>query len=175
MITAHTELAEFLAARLDDDERIAMAATGQNAGKPADEPEHWHWECSEDDMDIDPDLAVASGREFLEHDEHWCMSLRSVEQYLTQSVGPLPHMVLSTEEIRPQDARHIAAFGPDRVMRNVKAVRGVLAAWVASDPSLVHSYRPGLSTVYETLYAAVCVHAAVYCDHPGYSAGWIPA
>lgn len=122
--TEASRLVASLTAALEAEERVALAACGRD-GEPG-QPEHWHWECTEDDTPVDIDLAIAGGEEYLEHGEHFRVGLRSVQQYPTRSVGPLSHLVLSDEEVRPQDARHIARHDPARTLRQVAAHREIL-------------------------------------------------
>jgi hypothetical protein len=123
------DLVAFLRARLEEDERIAVAASGgivavsQWSGRP----EEWRWECCTDDTPLDVDLAIAGGEETLDHADHYRVGLRSVQQYPTTSVGPLSHLVIDGEEVRPQDARHVARYDPARVLREVEAKRAIVA------------------------------------------------
>lgn len=93
----------------------------------ATEPEHWRWECCEDDEPLDVDLAIASGHEILTHGEHWRAGLRSVEQYPTHSVGPLSHLPIDAEEVSPQVARHLARHDPASTARAVESSRLLIA------------------------------------------------
>jgi hypothetical protein len=171
------DLLVFLRARLEEDERIARAASGRD-DHPASEPERWHWECSEDDGPLDPDLAIASGDEHLEHGEHFRVGLRSVEEYPAGSFGPLPHLVIDAEEVRPQDARHIARHDPARVLREVEAKRVILAGHRPDERErywcgrcrIVRDDNIWVGPAYpcSTLLAL----AAVYSDHPDYRAEW---
>lgn len=178
------ELVAFLNARLEEDERIARAASGRDAD-PVSEPEEWRWECCEDDQPLDVDLAIAGGEETLVHGEHYNVGLRSVQEYPTRSVGPLSHLVLSDECVRPQDARHIARHDPARVLREVEAKRAILGLHY---PGLPPAGAPDGLTICageeadgDTWQMAtswpchtVCVIAAVYSDHPDYRPEWKP-
>jgi hypothetical protein len=162
-------LLTFLAARLEEDNRIAMAATGQRQGQPAERPEHWRWECTEDDEPIDVDLAIASGQEILEHGDHWRCGLRSAEEY-PSSVGPYGHLIIDGEEIRPQDARHIARYDPARVLREVAAGRQLLSGYEEARTSDAET----APVIAETLLMQIINRCGVYSDHPDYLAAWRP-
>jgi hypothetical protein len=123
------DLTAFLSA-LDEEERIALAASGEYRREATTAPEHWRWKCEEDDEPLDPDLAIAGGEEFLGHDDHYRIGLRSVETYPSTVPGmrPLEHLALGgCEEVAPQVARHIALHDPARALREVAAKRAILA------------------------------------------------
>jgi uncharacterized protein DUF6221 len=164
------EPAAFLAARLEEDERIAMAATGQDWGQPAERPEHWRWECAEDDKPVDVDLAIASGQEILEHGDHYRIGLRSTEEY-PSSVGPLSHLIIDGEEIRPQDARHIARHDPARVLREVAAGRQLLSDYEEARTSNAET----VLVIAEILLMQIINRCGVYDSHPDYLPKWGPA
>lgn len=169
------QLTAFLAARLDDDERVALAASGEYS-RQATTAEHWRWECCEDDQPLDVDLAIASGQEFLEHDEHWRVGLRSTETYPSAHVGELEHLVISDEEVTPQVARHLARYDPARALREVAAKRAIvgseddgLALYVVHERGV---WPDELTRAAEQILRRM---AAVYSDHPGYLPDWRPA
>jgi hypothetical protein len=175
-------LTEFLAARLDEDARSALAASSE-WDRQAAEPEHWRWECSEDDTPLDVNLAIASNAEFLDHGEHFRVGLRSLESYPSTSVPemrPLVHLVISDEEVSPQVARHIARHDPARVLREVEAGRRLVMALIAAERyragadslgNLAGSYAAG---EHAGLMRAAEFRAAVYDDHPDYDEAWRP-
>lgn len=167
-------LVEFIAARLDDDERIARAAVDDRANG---EPEHWRWECAHDDTPLDVDLAIASNDEYLEHECHAGVGLRSVVDY-PSSAGMYGHLVIDGEEVRPQDARHIARHDPAQVLAEVAAKRAIAAEhaqghdsiWCRRcDPAGGDAFTDGdASYPCKTLR----LMAAMYAGHPDYDQGW---
>jgi hypothetical protein len=182
-------ITEFVKARLDEDERIAMAACGTGYPRQVpDKPEHWHWECADDDEPVDPDFAIANAAEFLEHGDHYRIGLRSAERYPSSIDIDLCHLVLDGEEIEPQDARHIARHDPARVLREVAAKRRILAGhgpgstiddsngkW-RDDPANWDA-PVTLCTGHEWVAwpcETVRLLAAIWSDHPDYRAEWRP-
>ncbi len=185
------DLTAFVKARLDEDERFALAASARELGEgdPVPGGEHWRWECCKDDTPVDPELDIANGEMYaLSHDEavyHGCggyeMGLRSVEQYPTMSVGPLPHLVLSADEVSPQSARHIARHDPARVLREVEAKRAILAAHprvesLFTECGTCHESEEGWAATVPVQWPCSTVRhvAAVWSDHPDYRAEWKP-
>jgi Family of unknown function (DUF6221) len=178
------DIATFIGARLDEDERFALAA----CGRPGDDEhpaviEHWQWECCHDDMPVDPELDIANGEIYaLSHDEvvyrgcgGYRIGLRSAEQYETRSVGLLSNLVLDTEEVSPQAARHIARYDPARVLREVEAKRMILARYedcVArqEDSDYPQGAARDQAREYEDF---VLPHlAAAWRDHPDWRQEW---
>lgn len=142
---AATLLLARIRARLDADERIALAASVGNFGGQTPTGEHWHWVCNECDTEapIDPVTVL---------DEHltcpacgnYGLGLRSVERYpsgLQDIVDrhTLPHMVVDTEELRPADGLHITRHDPARVLATVAALREVLDIIERDDSDLANS------------------------------------
>ncbi len=165
------DIAEFTAARIDEDERFALAAIDPRAGG---EPEIWRWECTHDDLPLDVDLAIAGNAEFLEHADCWApIGLRSVARYPAPSVSGMTygHLVLGAEEVAPQDARHIARHDPARVLREVAAKRKILtlhSPWEDSGDCSACGDVPQVCYPCETLRAL----AAAWSDHPDYDPAW---
>lgn len=113
----------FLNARLNEDERIALAASGE-WGREAQVAEHWRWVDSASGKPVDVGQAIAANEEML--DSAAPVALRSAETYPTAFVGPLPHFVINAEEISPLVARHVARHDPARVLREVAAKRKII-------------------------------------------------
>lgn len=113
-------------ARLDTDERIALAASVGTFGGQTTTGENWHWECTNCDTEV-PITPTTMLDEYLRCPacDSYGLGLRSVEQYRTPSVGDLPHMVVDDEELRPADGLHIARHDPARVLATVAALREV--------------------------------------------------
>lgn len=118
------EIVEFLRARLDEDEWWARESS-RRGEQYTESGEHWRWEDADRDVVVVPDPPAG---EFMSGpDDGWNMSLRSVEQYPSRSVGPLPHFALShCEEVESTVAGHIARHDPDRVLREVGAKRRIV-------------------------------------------------
>lgn len=168
------DLVAFIETRLEEDERVAMAASSEYS-RPATVAEHWRWACTEDDQPVDPDLAIASGQEFLGHgDDHIRAGLRSIEAY-PSIVGPLLHLVIDGEEVTPQVARHLARFDPARVLRDVAAKRAVITRYerAAALPESTSGFVRGQDDGYQqACLDAVKDAAAVWSDHPEYRQEW---
>lgn len=168
------DLVGWLRAQLDHDEQVARAASGDHHGLTPT-GEHWRWECTRCDTPI-PITDVTLLDEFLECPA--CRSvgvaLRSVEEYPTESVGPLSHFVIGgAEEQRPVDAFHLALHEPARVLRQVAAHRAILDAYLAEDrytSNFPHTPVDELGA----LRHAVLLIAAIYQDRPGYVEEWKP-
>lgn len=112
-------------ARLDADERIALAASVGNFGGQTPTGEHWHWECTNCDTEVLITITMLDEHMRCPACDSYGLGLRSVESYDPRSVGSLPHMVVDTEELRPADGLHIARHHPARVLATVAALREV--------------------------------------------------
>ena len=110
-------ITEFIEAQIAEDEQIA-----QSTIDPERPGTHWCWE----DGERNP---LQPGVEVKELDTQ-AISLRTVEEYPTRHVGPLPAFLLCQVEARQQGALwHIARQDPDRTLRQVEAFRKVVAAY----------------------------------------------
>jgi uncharacterized protein DUF6221 len=166
-------IAEFLAARLDEKERFALAACGREYGHGAVQPEHWRWECAEDDTPLDVEQAIASNDEILHHGDHYRVILWSTEQYPALSgIGPLPHKIVDSV-VTPQAARFLAYRDPARALREVAAGRKILAEYIAVLKliELTDSDRSALSYREWVLRHLIAVDS----DHPDYDPAWLSA
>lgn len=117
-----TDLHTRLRSAIEEQLALAQAASGTRHGNTPT-GEHWHWECSTDDTPI-PITDVVLMDEFLECPRCGSVGvdLRSDEQYQTDSVGTLPHLVTnSAEEISPIVGAHLAANDPAFVIRACRA------------------------------------------------------
>lgn len=105
-----------LAELCDQLEALAQAAT----------PGPWHWVDADTDEHVSPDDPIAEGV--------YRFSLRTIEEFPTKYVGPLPKFIIAEAEEfleveQPDgtwthpDAAYIAAASPDVVLRLVAAVR----------------------------------------------------
>lgn len=87
--------------------------------------EHWHWECSHCDTDIEIEPLDEMMR--CPRCGSYGVGLRSVEEYDSRSVGMLAHLALQgTEEVSPTVAGHIIRHDPARVLHDVAAHREIL-------------------------------------------------
>lgn len=116
-------------ARLDTDDRVALAASGA-WGAQTTTGEHWRWSCDHCDtvITIDP-VSVLDTFVQCPNCESYGLGLRSVEHYRASPYSDnsmLPHMVVSTEELAPADAMHLTRHDPARVLREVAAMRAAL-------------------------------------------------
>ncbi|MFI7191447.1 DUF6221 family protein [Nocardia nova] len=107
-------IVEFIEARLAEDEQIA-----QSAIDPERPGTHWCWEDGERNP-LQPGVEV-------EGLDTRAISLRTVEEYPTRHVGPLPAFILCQVEARQQGGLwHIARHDPARVLRQCAALRWTL-------------------------------------------------
>lgn len=137
---AATLLLARIRARLDADERIALAASVGTFGGQTATGENWRWECTNCDTEA-PITPTTMLDEYLRCPacDSYGLGLRSVEQYDTPSTGGLPHMVVDTEELRPADGLHITRHDPARVLATVAALREVLDIIERDDSDLANS------------------------------------
>jgi len=165
-------IVEFIEARLAEDEEIA-----QSAIDPERPGTHWCWEDGERNP-LQPGVEV-------EGLDTQAISLRTVEEYPTRHVGPLPAFIIGQVEARQQGGLwHIARHDPARVLEEVKAKRDILAvaAWAEKiadinepvdfeRPEEIHSsgYRLGQWHGYKAVLHAL---AAPYSQHPDYQQEW---
>lgn len=119
------DLVRWLGACLDTDELWATEASRQRGGQPHPGGAHWQWVEPETDT---PVMADPSRDEHLTDEaENFRFSLRSVEEFPREHVGPLPLFAIrDAEEIPVAVAGHIAAHDPARVLRETDAKRKLL-------------------------------------------------
>ena len=110
-MTAQTlTLADFLAARFDEDEAVARAAIDPD--RPGT---HWQWINSDTDTPVEAPTWEDNP------------SLRTVEEYPTRSVGDLPAFVINHAEAdEPRALPHIARHDPARVLAECEAKRRIV-------------------------------------------------
>lgn len=128
-------LVAFIAARLGEDAWWAREASRRDS-EYVETGAHWQWETSHGDVPLTPDPTL---HEFVkgDHETH-NVSLRSVEEFPTTSVGPLPQFAIGyAEEVASTVAGHIVRHDPARVLREVEYGRWLLA----DTPSVVASSR----------------------------------
>lgn len=142
---------EFIEARIDEDERIA-----QSAIDPERPGMHWCWE----DGERDP---LQPGDEPEELDTQ-AIAMRTVEEYPTRSVGPLPAFILRQVEARlPGGLWHIARHDPARVLRQCAAIRATMSFYASlTSASQQIEFE-------DHVLAAV---AAIWSAHPDYQQEW---
>ena len=135
------ELADTIRQRLDATEQWALEVSRNEHGEVMPDGEHWQWVCDEHDVVAMPQPGVA---ELLETGEcgNGCyrFSLRSVEKYVdTDSMypSPLPHFVLTTEEVPSVVAGYLLLHPPARVLAHVARDRAMLARLLAEPHGLV--------------------------------------
>ena len=156
------DLIEFLRARLDEDERVARAAT----------PGPWRHNPGKQWLGPDAFEAydLAKGEEFVGHGGP------SPFTGCVAATGPASH---------PQsmaDARHIALHDPARVLREVEAKRRILDMWespeAAKHPGGVDGRDPDEQmrdvAVADAIDEVVRLLALGYSDHPDYQESWRP-
>jgi hypothetical protein len=157
-------LTDFLLARIAEDEAAARAAIDPD--RPGT---HWHWV-----MDA-TDTPVADRHLQRAQDDGESVSLRTVEEFESRSgVGPLPHFVVQSGEVRGTAGDHIARHDPARVLAECEAKRQIV-----EDFQVLHrDYRETHSETTEArrFQAMVTVArlASVYADHPDYREEWRP-
>jgi hypothetical protein len=117
------DLAAWLLARYDEIEQVARAACKR--GEEHGVVEHWQWVTTATDQPVPAhDLAEAM--------QHQCLSLslRSVEEFPTRSVGPLPSFAIhEVEEAHIGALAHIAMHDPAAVLRDIAAKRAIVEFW----------------------------------------------
>lgn len=116
MTSLHEQITQKIAKR----RAVALAASQTRDGSTPT-GEHWHWACGQHRGWVEiPITDVVLLDEYL--DCPGCDGLAgwlvSREQHPTASVGPLPHMVLSVEELTPTVALHIQMHDPATVVRH---------------------------------------------------------
>ena len=148
------EIVEFLAACLDEDERIARAAGGRSEQV---------WEA---DLSGKDPLGMPS----------WPVAVRYVtDGRLRGAVANLPVMNERSEDRMV----HIAVHDPARVLREIDAKRRIVQALESAEVA-VRNTEPGkephelMTGAVNSLRAAVRMLAAVYADRPGFREEWLP-
>ncbi|MBX6358139.1 MAG: hypothetical protein IRZ05_20110 [Micromonosporaceae bacterium] len=154
------ELVEWLRARLDADEQVALEASRAH-GDQTTTGEHWRWEDPERDEPLELDPAL---EDFIKGGE--TIALRSVEEYPTRHVGPLPHFVLPyASEVETVCGMHIARHDPARVLADVDAKRRIIEA------ALGEQDHGDFGWAWTQVLALL---ALPYADRPGYQDEWRP-
>lgn len=175
-----------LVAWLEDVHRRAMATAVAACGRDGDaqvapELEHWQWETCHGDRYVDPTAAEDA---YLEEK----VSLRSIEQYPTRSVGPLPTFAIgSTEEVQAAAAALILMGDPASVRARVDAERARLATHEALRFGGHIRADSGAQVKVTARCCSTCSPArglwpcpewrwtaAGWCTWPGYDPAWRP-
>jgi hypothetical protein len=161
--------AEFIAARLDEDEATARAAVDPD--RPGT---HWQWVRRADDVVVEAPTW-----------EDMDVSLRTVEKFERHSViGPLPAFVLNSVGVdEPRALPHIARHDPARVLRQVAALRAVMEIHEPVKSSLPSFTAPMVCGVCspgkEEGWDAPCPTlrhlASIWSDHEDYDPAWATA
>jgi len=167
-------LTEFLLARIAEDEWWAREASRRDEAY-VETGVHWRWEFNDTDVvaTIDP---LAS--EWLGLDDEangFKMSLRSVEEFPTATVGPLPQFAIGyAEEVPTTIAGHIARHDPARVLAECEAKRRIVERHADETPYC--SSGAWEDTTHAEMSGVVCptlaLLASVYADHPDYQELW---
>ncbi|WP_067891250.1 DUF6221 family protein [Nocardia vaccinii] len=155
---------EFIEARLAEDEQIARSAID-----PERPGMHWCWEDGERDP-LQPGVEVEG------LDTH-PISLRTVEEYPTRSVGPLPAFILAQVEARQQGGLwHIARHDPARVLRQCAAMRKVFEEEHFPDARSCYTCHEIADGPYTNRVPWPCptvrAIAVIWSDHPDYQEEW---
>ena len=167
------DLVQWLRAQLDNDALWATEASREYGEAAHEGGVHWQW--VEPDTDTPVVADPSRGQHLTDDAENFRFSLRSVEEFPRRHVGPLPLFAIHiAEEIPAAVAGHIAAHDPARVLREIEAKRGIIAA---------HERRPmpkGDTADCAHCWGAVwpCptlrLLALPYADKPGYQESWRP-
>lgn len=117
------DLVSSLLTRIDEIEEAARAASGRHGEAGPPDGERWHWVHGySDDPRVDQPIDVDTEGAYLADGGE--ADLRSVEEYPTDTVGPLPHFVLSFgQEVEVGVARHIPMHDPRSILRLCRAHR----------------------------------------------------
>lgn len=111
-----SDLVSRLLAAIDETERLAREAID-----PERPGTHWHWVTNE------TDTPVAAG-ELAEAQNHQSISLRTIEEFETRSVGILPAFLLYGQDVNPGAGEHIVRNDPAAVLRRCAADKAA-ALW----------------------------------------------
>lgn len=159
-----TDIAAFIRARLAEDEDIA-----QSAIDPKRPGTHWHWE-------------TYAGRKLLQTGgeaddlDTQAISLRTVEEYPTRYVGPLPAFIISQVEARvPGGLWHIARHDPARALADVASKRAILEYWSRAfqNPQDAGTFPGSDWDLVRGAAQWTLRHlAAPYAEHPDYQQEW---
>lgn len=158
-------IAEFLTARLDEDERIALATTACPV------PGSWR-PAQEKNSDDGSPLALIQGRE--EYD---------AEDYIGYSWGnPVIVHAADWQHEAEDNLRHIARHDPARVLREVAAKRERLRMYVEQQATLqdvyanpdryLHDQQIAAAVSAGVLEYAVRQDTTIYAAHPDYDPTW---
>ena len=149
-----TDLAEFLLACIAEDETWAREASRRDDSY-AEGGARWQWVYTSDDHVADPDPARGEYLDLRPDDDWGDLSLRSVQEFPTMSVGPLPQFAIANvQEVLTTVAGHIARHDPARVLAECDAKRRIVER-------RNHLDGPTLRAL-----------AAVYADHPDWREEW---
>jgi hypothetical protein len=161
-----------------EDEAWARSACGRPGEAPAvDGGEHWQWECGDDHV-VTPDPAAGESLTCPVCGDYNA-SLRSVELYPTDSVGPLPTFAVPyAQEIPTTVAGHLIRWDPARVLAECAAKRAVVEEWQAAvaefEAGPQHYGEEALvnETVMTALGPVVRILAQPYAGRPGWREEW---
>ena len=160
--------AGFIKARLNEDERWALAASAPYryaVGNPP-VPEggvHWTWVVGENWTPVTPDPATD---EFVEaNGDEWSCNLATVEEWRSEVGNWMMRRTYAgtIEEMDPSAAGHIARHDPARVLREVEAKRQILQLHDEECCAVCLDDVQGCPT-----YRAL---ASIWCGHEDYPGG----
>ena len=164
-----SDLVEFLRARLLEDEWWALEASRLQDQEGAPAGDHWQWETYDDDdvCELNPARHMYVG----EDRGTYGVSLRSKEQYPTESVGMLPNFAISNaSEVPIAAGGHIVRHDPARVLRDVAASRRTVDRYerLAAEMCASALDEDRAWVLLPTLIDLASVHAS----HPDYREEW---
>ena len=163
------ELVEWLRAQLDEDQWWAREASRRYGSESPVAGVHWHWECGEHGQEMSLDPALDETLTCPVDEDCFQASLRSVEEFPTASVGPLPVFAVPYADEQPvTSAGHIVRHDPARVLAEVAAKRRIVDGLADADP------YSGYITATFTAEDALRLLALPYADRPGYREEWRP-
>lgn len=161
------DLPGFLLARIAEDEEAArMASMARNGNGGTLTGEHWRWEDNDEQA-----VALDIGFEYVSGATPFY--LVSTEEYPTQHVGPLAHLVLSPGnglDLQSGAAAHIARHDPAHVLAWCAVLRAIVELHRGSHecPSAEDNCGWVVGGDCETLRLL----AAVWADHPAFNPAW---
>lgn len=175
-------LVEWLHRQVDEDEWWAKDASRRDDGEGAPGGVHWQWECNQHDQPAGMDPALDELLRCPVDEDCFSFGLRSVEDFPTGSVGPLPVFSVPYAEEQPvAPAGHIVRHDPARVLAQVAAHRAILEQYeqararLRDAPAWDRWLNEGAGeAVVEALEHTVRHLATMYADRDGWREEWRP-
>lgn len=161
------ELIDWLTACFDEDTLWATEASRRYGKESHKGGVHWEWIEPDTDTPVEPD--PSRGKHLTDDADNFRFSLRSVEHFPTDDVGPLPSFAIPTaEEVAAAAAGHIVRHDPARVLTEITSKWHTL--------TICREALQAESSAFSRFAHQILWNMAqAYRDRPGLKTSWRPS